>query len=252
MVRSNHLKDLEEKIIMISTQAWGEQDLEDTRQQVQMDLELLLTRLLSVKGWGMKITKLHGKGKPYKTNSMIRIVSVLDTSRLKEEIHIKGICIVTSTNLPRLLTTIIQTTICLKQDKAFSFSNERILLRDKLQGKTLLKNFKQAIRIIERLSNLHLETNLWMTHERHTNPNREKWLLKYKRNMQEWGKMMKCQTNTLKTQQETLQTWELQGNPLMNLQNEMKLDEEPNLKIEQLAHEILFLVETLEVEPLMQ
>lgn len=144
---------------MISTQAWGEQDLEDTRQQVRMDLELLLTRLLSVKGWGMKITKLHGKGKPYKTNSMIRIVSVLDTSRLKEEIHIKGICTVTSTNLPSL-TTIIQTTICLKQGRASSFSNERILLRGKLQDKTLLKNFKQAIRITEKLSNLHLETNL--------------------------------------------------------------------------------------------
>lgn len=64
--------------------------------------------------------------------------------------------------------------------------------------------------------------------------------------------MMKCQTNTLKTQQEKLQTWELQGNPLMNLQNEMKLDEEPSLKIEQLAREILFLVETLGVELLMQ
>lgn len=63
---------------------------------------------------------------------------------------------------------------------------------------------------------------------------------------------MKCQTNTLKTQQEKLQTLELQENPLMNLQNEMKLEEEPSLKIEQLALEILFLVETLGVELLMQ
>lgn len=101
MVRSNHHKDLEEKIIMISTQVWGELDLEDTRQLVQMDLELLLTRLLSAKVWGMKITRLLVKGKPYKTNSMIRIASVQDTSRLKEEIHIKGICTVTSINLHR-------------------------------------------------------------------------------------------------------------------------------------------------------